>query len=320
MNVIERGMRGVDRFHQRRGWIAFPYAVIKKFGDDQGGNLAALVAYYGFFSLLPLLMVFTTILGMVAANSPSLQRALLDSSLRSFPVLGTQISRNIHALNGGGIVLAIGIGLALYSGIGVIRVFETAMNAVWNVPYKNRPNFLFSVARALLMLAILGAITMLAAALGSVSAGSSTWWWWIVGSIGALVLNLVLFMLAFKVMTTADVSWSDVRPGAIIGAVAWTILQILGGFYVAHQLKGASETYGTFAVVIGLLAWIYLGAQITLFAAEVNVVKRRKLWPRGLVQPPLTQADERAYAHYAKQEERRPEEKVGVEINDRRVG
>jgi YihY family inner membrane protein len=320
MNVIERGMRGVDRFHQRRRWIAFPYAVIKKFGDDQGGNLAALVAYYGFFSLFPLLMVFTTILGMVAASSPSLQRALLDSSLRSFPVLGTQISGNIHALNGGGVVLAIGIVLTLYSGIGVIRVFETGMNTVWNVPYKNRPNFVLSVGRALLMLAILGVITLLAAALGSVSAGSSTWWWWVLGTIGALVLNLVLFMLAFKVMTSADVSWSDVRPGAIVSAVAWTILQVLGGYYVGHQLKGASETYGTFAVVIGLLAWIYLGAQITLLAAEINVVKKRRLWPRGLVQPPLTEADKQAYTYYAKQEERRPEEEVGVEINDRRVG
>src|SRR5438067_5818947 len=200
MNVIERGMREVDRFHQRRRWIAVPYAVIKKFGDDQGGNLAALVAYYGFFSLFPLLMVFTTILGMVAANNPSLQRALLDSSLRSFPVLGTQISGNIHALNGGGLVLAIGIVLTLYSGIGVVRVFEAGMNTVWNVPYKNRPNVVFSVARALLMLGILGVITLLAAALGSVSAGSSTWWWWVLGTIGALVLNLVLFMLAFKVM------------------------------------------------------------------------------------------------------------------------
>jgi uncharacterized BrkB/YihY/UPF0761 family membrane protein len=172
MNVIERAMRRVDRFHQRRRWMAFPYAVIKKFGDDQGGNLAALVAYYGFFSLFPLLMVFTTILGMVVARNPSLQRTLVDSSLRSFPVLGTQISRNIHALNGGGIVLAIGIVLTLFSGIGVIRVFETAMNTVWNVPYKKRPNFIFSVARALLMLAILGVITVLAAAMGSVGAGA----------------------------------------------------------------------------------------------------------------------------------------------------
>jgi YihY family inner membrane protein len=193
------------------------------------------------------------------------------------------------------------------------------MNTVWNVPYKKRPNFLFSVARALIMLAVLGLITVVSAALGSVGAGSSTWWWWVLGAIGSLVLNFVLFMLAFKIITTADVSWSDVRTGAIIGAVAWTILQALGGYYVGHQLKGASDTYGTFGLVIGLLAWIYLGAQITLYAAEINVVKKRRLWPRGLVQPPLTEADQRAYIHYAKQEERRPEEQIDVEIDDRRV-
>jgi uncharacterized BrkB/YihY/UPF0761 family membrane protein len=122
--------------------------------------------------------------------------------------------------------------------------------------------------------------------------------------------------VAFRILTTEEVSWADVRPGAIVAAVAWTALQALGGYFVSNQLQGASGTYGTFATVIGLLAWIYLGAQVTLLAAEINVVYKRHLWPRAIVQPPLTDADQRALTAYAKQEERRPEEEIQVRIHD----
>jgi YihY family inner membrane protein len=211
------------------------------------------------------------------------------------------------------LALGIGIALSLWAGLGVLKAMQTAMNTVWNVPYRYRPNFLKATLRAVMMLVVL-VITAASAAAGSVRAGSGTWWWAAIGIFLSLILNLVLFMLAFRILTTEDVSWADVRLGAIIAAVAWTVLQAVGGYYVSHQLKGASETYGTFATVIGLLAWISLGAQVTLLAAEGNVVKKRHLWPRGIVQPPLTEADERALTDYAKQEERRPEEEVDVRI------
>lgn len=317
MDVPRRALRSADRAHQRRPWIAFPYAVIKKFGEDQAANLAALVAYYGFFSMFPLLLVFVTILGMVLQGNTQLQSRIEGSALSNFPVLGTQISRNVHSLSGSGVGLIVGIALALWAGLGVLKVMQTAMNTVWDVPYKHRPNFLISILKAMLMLVVLGVITVTSAAAGSVGAGSGSWLLGAVGILVSLMLNYVLFMLAFRILTTEDLSWGDVRPGAIVAAVAWTILQAVGGFYVSHQLNGASETYGTFATVIGLLAWIYLGAQVTLFAAEINVVKKRHLWPRALIQQPLTEADERALTLYAKQEERRPEEQVDVEIQDR---
>jgi YihY family inner membrane protein len=316
VNPAQKLLRGVDRFQQRQSWIGFPYAVVKKFGDDQAGNLAALVAYYGFFSLFPLMLVFVTLLGIALRGNTSLQQSLANSALANFPVIGADISKNVHSLQGGGLTLGIGIALTLWSGLGVLKVMQTAMNTVWNVPFKYRPNFLLSTLRALIMLLVLGVITAASAAAGSAGTGSHTWWWTVLGILVSLALNFVLFMLAFRILTTEDVSWAEVRPGAIIGAVAWTALQALGGYYVGHQLKGASNTYGTFAVVIGLLAWIYLGAQMTLLAAEVNVVKKRRLWPRGMVQPPLTEADARALTSYAKQEERRPEEQVVVDISE----
>jgi YihY family inner membrane protein len=222
----------------------------------------------------------------------------------------------VHPLRGSGLALGIGIALSLWAGLGVLKVMQTAMNAVWNVPYRYRPNFVRSILRAAIMLGVLGVLTLASAAAGSVGAGSDTWLFGILGVAISLLLNFILFMLAFRILTTEDVDWADVRPGAIVAAAAWTALQALGGYFVSHQLQGATETYGTFATVIGLLAWIYLGAQVTLLAAEMNVVKKRRLWPRAIVQPPLTDADRRALTAYVKQEERRPEEEIQVQIND----
>ena len=316
MKAAERVVRQVDRAHQRRPWIAFPYAVVKKFGDDQAGNLAALISYYGFFALFPLMLVLVTVLGMVLQRNSELREAIQRSALANFPVIGEEISENVTSLDGSGLTLVIGIALALWAGLGVLKVTQTAMNTVWNVPYRDRPNFLKSLLRAIVMLGVLGVITVASAAAGSVGAGNDNLALSVLWVAVSLALNLALFLLAFRILTSADVSWGDVFPGALIAAITWTGLQALGGYLVRHQLEGATETYGTFATVIGLLAWLYLGAQMTLLAAEVNVVRKRRLWPRAIVQPPLTDADERALRSYAKVEERRPEEDVHVRIED----
>jgi YihY family inner membrane protein len=316
MQAAERLLRRVDEQHQRRAWIAFPYAVMKKFGDDQAGNLAALIAYYGFLSLFPLMLVMVTLLGLLLRDNSELRETIKTSALANFPVIGDDISRNVHSLRGSGLALALGLVVAVWAGLGIMKVLQTAMNAVWNVPYRYRPNFWVSLRRAMIMLLVLGVITIASAAAGSVGAGSDDWVLGIAGIVISVVLNLILFLLAFRILTTADVTWGDVFPGAAVAALAWTVLQAVGGYIVSHQLQGASDTYGAFATVIGLLAWIYLGAQLTLFAAEVNVVRKRQLWPRAIVQPPLTNADERALRSYAEQEERRPEEDVDVRIDD----
>lgn len=317
MDAAERIVRRADRAQQRRPWLAFPYAVFKKFGDDEAGNLAALISYYGFLSLFPLLLVLVTVLTMLLRENPELRASIQASALTNFPVIGPAISKNVHALRGSGLALAIGIALAVWAGLGILKVMQTAMNTVWNVPYRHRPNFLKSLVRAIIMLAVLGAITIASAAAGSVGAGSDSWAFGIAGVAVSLMLNLVLFLLAFRILTSEALSWTDVLPGAVVAALAWTALQALGGYYIDHQLRGASETYGTFATVIGLLAWLFLGAQMTLMAAEVNVVKKRRLWPRAIVQPPLTGADVRALVSYAQEQERRPEEDVTVRIDDR---
>jgi membrane protein len=311
-------LRRVDALQKRHAPLAFPVAVVRKFGDDQAGNLAAVIAYYGFFSLFPLLLVLVTVLGMILRSNPDLQTRIVDSALANFPVIGTDISRNVHALEGSGGTIALGIALTLWSGLGVIKATQTAMNTVWNVPFEHRPNFLKSTLRALIMLGVLGVMTLASAAAGTVGGGSSQWWLVVLGLAISLVVNLFLFLLAFRVLTSENLTWRDVLPGAAMGSVAWTTLQALGGYYVSREIQGASDVYGAFAVVIGLLAWIFIGVQLTLLAAEVNVVRKRHLWPRSLVQPPFTDADVEALTRYAKQEGRRPEERIDVEVQRRR--
>src|SRR5438128_6085182 len=131
---IQRTLRTVDDFQQRRRWLAFPFAVFKEFGDDQAGNLAALIAYYGFFSLFPLLLVLVTVLGFVLHGHPGLQDRVLNSTLGQFPIIGDQLRTNVHSLQGSGFALAIGVGGTLYGGLGVGAAAQNAMNEVWDVP------------------------------------------------------------------------------------------------------------------------------------------------------------------------------------------
>lgn len=315
VSAAGRGARALDRFQRRRRVFAFVWAVAKKYGDDDGGQLAALIAYYGFFSMLPLLMAGVTVLGMVAADHPDLRERLVDSALRDVPLLGPQVARNVHALDGGGVLLIVAVLLAVWSGLGVLRSFEAAMNAVWNVPRRSRPNALWSTLRALALLVVLG-IVILASTVLAASTGGASGPVAVLATATSLAVNVALYLAAFRIMPARGLSWRDVVPGALIGATAWTVLCALGGGYVAHQLRGASQVYGTFAAVIALLTWIYLGAQVTLYAAEVNVVLRDRLWPRSLAGT-LTDADRRALTRYPHEEERRDDMAVEVTIAER---
>jgi len=322
MKIVDRTVDAIDRFQQRRSWLAFPFAVLKKYGDDRAGNLAALIAYYGFFSLFPLLLVLVSVLGIVLRNNLSLQHSILNSALRDFPVIGTQLG-DIKGITGNGLALTVGIVGTLWGGLGVVQAAQEAMNEVWDVPLKHRPNFIMKRVRSLVMLAVLGTITVLSTVLSGfgTSTGAKGALLRIAGIAVSLVLNLALYLLAFRILTVADVSWGDVFPGAAVAAILWTALQSLGGYYVTHQVKNASEVYGTFAVVIGLLVWFLLGAQITLYAAEINVVRSRRLWPRSMrQQPPLHETDVRTLERKAKMEERLPQERVDVAFDQSEGG
>jgi len=257
--------------------------VVKKFGEDNGGQLAGLIAYYGFFSLFPLLLVAVTVLGLVLHGNLTLQHKILDSSLASFPVIGTQIRNNIHSLNGGALPLAIGGAGALLAGLGVTRATQIAQDRLWDVPTDGRHSFIRSRLRGLALLSILGGTVVVTTVLdGFVVAGHGALAT-LVALIASIGLDLGLFVAAFVLLTSYPATVREILPGAIVATIAWEALQHAGSYLVVHQLKHATDTYGVFALVIGTLAWLHIGAQTTLYAAELNVVRARNLWPRALL-------------------------------------
>jgi len=307
-------VRRADRVQRERTDLAIALATIKKFGEDRAGQLAALIAYYGFFSLFPLMLAFVTILGLVLEEDSSLRQQLVDSALAQFPIIGDQIKQNVRSLQSSGLALAIGVGGALWAGLGGIKAAQNAMDQIWDVPVKRQPSFPVAILRAVIMLVTIGVFVLLAGFLGGVAAGTedAPIAFRVIGIAGTVVLNVLVFLVAFRVLTVEDVSWGDVWPGAMLAAVLWTILQLLGGYIIGHRLESATQTYGFFAVVIGLLSWLYLGAQVTLLGAELNVVRARRLWPRALDPQDMTPADRRALRVLAKVEERREDQVVDV--------
>jgi YihY family inner membrane protein len=310
-----RPVRAFDTVQQRHRWLAVPMAVVKKFGDDHGGNLAALVAYYAFFSLFPLLLVLVTILGYVLQGDAATQNSIKSSVLAQFPIIGSDISKNIHELHGHVFALVIGLVTSLLAGLGVTQAAQNAFDTVWAVPFKDRPDFLRSRLRGLLLLVSLGALFIIATlASGLVTGGLGGPLAKVGGIVLSFALNVGLFMAAFRLLTSKTVGTHCLWPGVVLAAVAWTGLQVLGGIYIGHVFKHSTSTYGFFGIVIALLVWLHLGAQITLYAAEVNVVVSRRLWPRSLLGPPSSKADERTLTALAKVEERHDTEKVDVEF------
>ena len=306
-----------DRFQRRHSWLGFPLAVLQKYSDDQGGYLAATITYYGFFSIFPLLLVATTLLGFALRGHAHLENSIVNSALGQLPIIGHDLK--LHRLHGSAFALGLGIVLSLWSGIGVFLAAENAMDHLWGIPFRRRPDFFHKRGRALLLLLLLGAGALGATVLSGLGTfGASYGIAWKIAAIAlSTALDVALFWAAFRLLTVKDVSLRCLRGGAIAAGIGWQVLQTVGGYYVGHELKHASNVYGTFASVIGLLSFIYLSAHITLLTAEGNVVATRRLWPRSfsfVFQEPVTDADKRALEQRAKVEERRQDERVGVEI------
>jgi YihY family inner membrane protein len=317
---VGRFTAAVDAFQQRYKALAFPIAVWRKFNDDKAGNLAGLVAYYAFLSTFPLLLVLVTVLGMVLAGSPRLQQDVLNSALSEFPVIGTQLRANVHSLGRSGLSLAVGLILTFFGARGVANAMQNAMNQVWEVPRRARPGFPFSWLRSYALIAVIGLGALVTTALSGIGSWSGHT---ILGAGGrflvvavSLLLNVGLFWLGLRIATAGQVTWRELRSGAILSAVVWQLLQFLGSYVVAHSLRHASELYGTFGLVLGLLTWLHLQAVLTLYAVEADVVRARRLWPRSLFPPPLTEQDRKALRSYAEVEQRRPEVRVETHFDD----
>jgi membrane protein len=300
MDKVQRIIRALDALQQRHAWLAFPVAVWKKFGDDQAGNLAALIAYSALVGIFPLLLVLFTVLDKVLKNNQDLTQKV-ENALKKYPA-SAYIENSIGHLSQTGIALVVGVIGTFIGALGVANSLQNALNSAWEIPFARRPGFPWSWLRSAALIIVVGGgfivtttLTGFATVAGDVLPGAVQR---IPAIVVSLVLNFGLFWLAFRLGTAKDITWRQLWLGAAIGAVIWQILQSVGTNFISRQIAHASPLYGTFAVVLGLIAWFYLQAELTLYAIEINVVRTYRLWPRSLAPPPYTEQDRHAFRLY----------------------
>jgi YihY family inner membrane protein len=319
VNEVEKSLRRVDAAQQRHTVPAFLFAVVKKYGDDNAGNLSVQLTYAMFVTVFPLLLLLVTILDLVLGSRSGLQQKVLHSAFGQFPIIGSQLAHNVHAMRRTSIIgLVIGVAGVTYGTTGLAQAGLFSMAQIWNIPGTARPRYIARLSRSLVFLAVLFIGLVVTTALtGFGTFGRHNEWLGLAGEALAAIVNVVLYLTAFRVLTPKQVETRWLLPGCVVGGIAWTLLQALGGYVVGHDLKGASALYGMFGLVLGLVAWIAIGVQVTLYSAEINSVLHLRLWPRGIVQPPLTEADQRSIALQATENQRRPEQKVVTSFGSR---
>jgi membrane protein len=317
----------LDAFQRRHSLVGFPIGVIYKFADDHGLYLAAIITYYAFVSLFPLLFLLTAILGFVLHGNEHLQQQILHSTLSRFPVIGEQLG-DPKGLTGNAAGITFSVIVSIYGALGIAQAAQYAMNVAWAVPRNERPNPFKARGRSLLLIGTVGLGIATTTGLSALSSSAEAFGAQIGGglktliTITSVVLNAAIFVLAFRVACARDVGYRDIAPGALLASLLWQALQLLGTAYVGHVVKNASATNGVFALVLGLLAWMYLAALLVVVCIELNVVRAQRLYPRALLTPftddvDLTPADERAYASQATAQRAKGFQRVEVHFDDR---
>jgi YihY family inner membrane protein len=321
MNPIEAGIRRADAVQQRHTVTGFAFGVIKKFGDDNAGILVAALAYAGFVSLFPLLLILVTVLGLIASADPGLRNDVLHAVAGQVPLIGQQLTGNVHQLRSASIIgLIVGLAVLIWGTSRLAQAGIFTMEQVWNLPGPERPGYVPRLGRCAAFLGVLGLGVIVTTLLAGLNAFGRHTVLTVAGAdVLATLANSAMYVAGFRVLTPGVIPLRRLLPGGVAGGIAWTALQALGTYLVRIALHGAAA-YGVFATVLGLLAWVYVGVEVTVYAAEVNVVLARRLWPRSIVQPPLTEADRHSMALQALQNQRREEQQVEVTFSDRPAG
>jgi YihY family inner membrane protein len=317
----------VDRTQRRHSVLGFPLAVTYKFFDDQGNVLAAAVTYYAFVAIFPLLLLASSILGFLLQGNPELQKQVLDSALRTFPIVGDELGRP-QGLQGSTSAVVVGGLAALYGAVGLGQALQNLIAVAWAVPRNSRPNPVMARIRSLVLLMFAGVGVVGLSVFSAVGRNTEILGGrvnstvdWLVQLVTVVVVAGVLTIL-FRVASARSAGVRTAMPGALTVAVLWQFLQYVGTIYVTKVLAGASSLNQTFAFVLGLVGLIYIASVMAILGIEVNVVLARRLWPRALLTPftdavDLTEADRRAYAMYAQMQRHKGFETVVVRFDGR---
>lgn len=300
------GIAGVlDRAQRRTPVLGFPIAVVYKYVDDMGNYLAALITYYVFVSLFPVLVLASTVLGVVLRGQPDLQQRLIDSALSEFPVVGDQLHAP-QGLSGNGWGVAVSALTMLYGALGAAQVFQHASNTVWQVPRNERPNPLHARGRSLLLLFTVGlglvALTVESSLLDTVI--ELPLLGHVMALVGTVLVNIGVFLIAFRIGTVRRLTMRELLPGAVLAGVLWEVLQYVGVNYVDGVVRNASAINGVFAFVLGMLAFLYVAAVVVVACMEIDAVRVDRTYPRALLTPftddvQLTRGDKAEYTGQA---------------------
>lgn len=316
MDPVRKVMGAIDGFQRRVRWVGVPYAVQKKFGDDNANLVAVALAWYGFTAIFPLLLVVVTVFNLIGAAS--LGNGLVHT-LQEFPVIGSNFQASSDkSLNGSTVGLVVGLIGLVYGVQGVTQTAQLAMATVWNIPQDERTGFLPRLGRSLAGLITIGGAFLINSFVTTYATGGTSNYAIRVPVIaGLLVINIVLYFATFTVLTAKVIGPRGLIPGAIVGGTVFTALITLGTGLITHQLKNAQATYGAFGLVIGIVTFLLLLAKLSLYAAELNPVLSRNLYPRAL---PLggepTEADLQVLSDLVHQEKRRDDQAIGVGFGD----
>ena len=314
MNRVKKLIQAIDAFQRRHIISGFAYAIFKKYSQDNCGYQSAVISYYGFLSLFPLLIVLTSLTKLILGTASPLRQRISTSTVHYFPIVGNQLQQSIRSPKETGVALIISLIIMLYGARGVATTLQYSLSSLWYIPQFKRPSFIDNLFRSLGIIIVGGAGLLIASIVSGYTAiPGNDLIVKIISSSVSLVLLWLTFIFIFKLAIAGSRSVRQVIVGAAITAIGLQILQILGGFIMVHELKGLSSIYGTFALVVGLLFWIYLQAEILLYAAQVDVIRAYRLFPRSL-QGPLTDADKAAYEKQAETKRQSIDERIVIKF------
>ena len=314
--LVNRIIGWADRLQRKHGVLGFPYAVVKKYGDDDGGRQAALITYYGFLSIFPLLLLGVAVLSRVLADHPDLRQRLIKEIVPQ--ALRSTVEHSLATLPASTIPFIAGLIGLLLSGTGVAFSAYQTLNHVAAIPYRLRAGFFSRYVRVFVVLAALlagavatGALTVVASALPHRPSPGLQRAAAVLGS--ALVVFAVL-LLGAKLLLARPAPVRALWPGAIMGAAVVTAVLNAGPPLLARLVAKAGPVYGSFATVAGMFALLYLVGQALVYAAEVAAVRYARLWPRALDVNRPTAADARALGLLAREQERIPAARIQVRL------
>jgi len=294
----------LDTLQRRHAFLGFPWAVLRKYFDDGGARLAALITYYGFLSLFPLLLLAMTAATQVLRAHPELQQQLLDRLVS--PELQPDLEQALAQLPSSGLPLLIGLVSLLFAGTGAVLAMYAALNKMWAVPWRDRYGLASQYARIVLVL-ILILVSAVTAAVSAILTDTVLHLPAVERGAAAAATAAALFAvisIAHKVLVCRPLRLSDIWVGGAIGAVVVTALINAAATLLPVLVSRAGKVYGSFATVVGIFTLLYLISQTLVLGVEVSTVIEARLSPRGLTNADLTDTDRRALVLQARRQER----------------